>query len=196
MNYTDKILSMNEKILMKNHKHFFVILLIAAVVFAVLKYNEVSNSFILYGLLAIVIIDVLSMSFDIMRWNNEIYIVTTRRVIHASGVLNKKVMDSSLSKINDLILEQSLLGRIFNYGTIKIITAADEVINSLEHISKPLEFKQAMLNAKAEMEPIGSPTIPSTTAADMMDQLEQLRTRKMITDAEYEAKRKEILARM
>jgi uncharacterized membrane protein YdbT with pleckstrin-like domain len=135
---------------------------------------------------------------DILRWQNNEYIVTSRRVIHANGIFSKNILDSSLNKINDVILQQSMFGRIFNYGTIKILTATEEVINLLDRISKPIAFKHAMLEAKSLLEPIsGSPLIGQpTSATQLLEELDQLRARKMITDLEYEEKRKEILKRM
>lgn len=206
MNYTEKLLSANEKILMSTHKHLFkimaemfkefLIILVVVVVFVVLRYQGVEYPLVNIGLIAILLLALVSMAIDIIRWKSESYVVTNRRVIHARGILNKHVMDSSLSKINDVILQQSLFGRIFSYGTIKILTAADETINTLDHISKPVEFKQAMLNAKAEMEPIATPAPANKTATQLLDELEQLRSRKLVSEAEFEEKRKEILRRM
>src|SRR5262249_10166900 len=113
-------------------------------------------------------------------------------------MFSKNVLDSSLSKINDVILQQSFFGRMFGYGTIKILTASDEVINTLDRISNPVGFKQAMLNAKADLEPGSAAAVaaPARTATELLDELEQLRARKMVTDAEFEEKRKEIIKRM
>jgi len=207
MTYTEKLLSTNEKIKMTTHKHVFkvfsetfkelLILLTIIVVFVALKYNGLEYPIINLGLLVIFLLAMASMAIDIMRWKSESYVVTNRRVIHSKGILNKSVMDSSLSKINDVILEQSLLGRVFSFGTIKILTAANETINTLDHIAKPVEFKQAMLNAKGELEPIGTPAAsPLKTATQLLDELEQLRVRNLVSAAEFEEKRKEILKRM
>ncbi len=40
-------------------------------------------------------------------WWNEKYIVTNRRVIQIEGILDKHVIDSSLEKVNDVVLVQS-----------------------------------------------------------------------------------------
>ena len=59
-------------------------------------------------------------------WRNQEWLITTRRVMRAEGVLNKSVTDSSLEKINDARLDQSIFGRIFGFGTLDILTAAEE----------------------------------------------------------------------
>jgi hypothetical protein len=93
-----------------------------------------------------------------------------------------------------------MMGRMFNYGTIKILTATEEVINLLDHIRNPIGFKHAMLESKSLLEPTAAmafaASAPAATATQLLEELEQLRARKMISDAEYEEKRKEILRRM
>jgi uncharacterized membrane protein YdbT with pleckstrin-like domain len=209
MDYVEKLLSTNEKIIVRTHRHFFtvfgslfkelVILIACAVAFIYVRSWYTSDPFFFYiGIAVVALLAMASAFVDILRWQNNEYIVTSRRVIHANGIFSKNILDSSLNKINDVILQQSMLGRIFNYGTIKILTATEEVINLLDSISKPIVFKHAMLEAKSLLEPIaGSPLIGQpTSATQLLEELDQLRARKMITDLEYEEKRKEILKRM
>ena len=83
---------------------------------------------------------------------NEEFVVTTRRVLQLEGVVNKKVTDSSLEKINDAILTQSLFGRIFGYGDLDILTASEAGISRLRKLRDADDFKRAMLEAKHELE--------------------------------------------
>ena len=78
--------------------------------------------------------------------------LTNRRVIEVSGVLNKKSTDSSLEKINDAVLTQSIFGRIFGFGDLDILTASESGISRFRMLVQPVEFKRAMLDAKHEYE--------------------------------------------
>ena len=78
--------------------------------------------------------------------------LTNRRVIQVAGVLNKTSMDSSLEKINDARLSQSVFGRIFGFGDLEILTAADTGVDRFRMIRNPVGFKKAMLDAKHEYE--------------------------------------------
>ncbi len=206
MGYTEKLLGTNEKILNRTRRHPFTLLsgmfkelIILAVLItgyiAIQKWPDAPVFFpYVFGVLALV--TVLSMVGDFLRWHNEAFIVTTFRVLHVSGFLSKRILDSSLNKINDVILQQSWLGRIFGYGTIKILTASDEVINTLDRISNPIAFKQAMLNAKSELEPSAAFPGVQASSTQLLEELAQLKSRNMITEEEYQEKRKEILRRM
>ncbi len=207
MSYVENLLGTNEKILFKTRKHFFVLLgslmkellVLAALIAGLItiqRYAEPGFVWIKLALALIGIIVLISLGFDLLRWSSETFIVTSRRVIHASGVLSKNILDSSLNKINDVILDQSLTGRIFNYGSIKILTATEEVINSLTHISDPIDFKKAMLEAKAVLEPDIHSMTPVASPAQLIEELTRMKAKNLISEEEYTEKRKEILKRM
>lgn len=206
MGYTEKLLGANEKILNRTRRHPFTLLsatfkelIILAVLitgFVAIRQWQESPPFFPYVLAGLAVLTLLSMLGDLFRWHNEAFLVTTHRVLHVSGVFSKRILDSSLSKINDVILQQSWLGRIFGYGTIKILTASDEVINTLDRISNPIAFKQAMLNAKADLEPSAGIQTIQASSTQLLEELAQLKSRNMITEKEYQEKRKEILRRM
>lgn len=52
--------------------------------------------------------------------------VTSKRVIGKTGVVNTKAMDAALNKVQNVSVTQKLGGKIFNYGTVTINTAAGE----------------------------------------------------------------------
>jgi uncharacterized membrane protein YdbT with pleckstrin-like domain len=210
MAYIRHLLGSDEKVLISAKRHIFVLLghfvkelLVLGALIAgwIIIHGYSGPEFfwieVIIGGIALLLIG--SMLVDWLRWNNETFYITNRRVIQTSGVFNKRVLDSSISKINDVITEQSFFGRIFDYGTIKILTATEEVINSVDKIAHPLEFKKAMLGAKANLEPlIGSsqPVSNSSSSAQLLQELTQLKEQNLITEQEYQEKRKEILKRM
>src|SRR5262245_7008848 len=63
----------------------------------------------------LLLLPAVSLLRDLLIWRNRQYVVTNWRVIQIAGVFNKEVSDSSLEKVNDVKLEQSLLGRLFGY---------------------------------------------------------------------------------
>jgi uncharacterized membrane protein YdbT with pleckstrin-like domain len=206
MPYIEKLLGADETILIETRRHLFVLLtqlikefIILAVLIVGWVVIRAYDDFLWLeiALAAIAGLVVVSMLIDWIRWKNEAYFITNRRVIQTNGVFNKKTLDSSVSKINDVILEQSFFGRMFDYGTIKILTATEEVINRLDRIAGPLEFKKAMLGAKASLEPISAaPSQTHGSPAQLLEDLAQMKAKNLISEEEYNEKRKEILKRM
>lgn len=86
-------------------------------------------------------------------WRTQEFLVTNRRLVLAWGILNKSASDSSLEKINDAQLEISLLGRMLDYGTLKVLTAApmqgSDYLDRLDHAKA---FKKVMMTAKHELQ--------------------------------------------
>ena len=87
-----------------------------------------------------------------LRWTRQEYVVTNRRVIKAEGIISKQSGDSSLEKINDAVLRESLLGRVLGFGDLEILTAAESSVDTFEMLRRPKDFKKAMLNAKYALE--------------------------------------------
>src|SRR5262245_15549395 len=87
-----------------------------------------------------------------LRYVNQEYVLTNRRVIQVEGVFNRSSTDSSLEKINDAVLTQSLFGRMFDFGDLTVLTASESAIDKMKMIRNPIGFKKAMLEAKHEAE--------------------------------------------
>ncbi len=87
-----------------------------------------------------------------LRYVNQEYVLTNRRVIQVSGVLNRKSTDSSLEKINDAMLKQSFFGRMLDYGDLTVLTASESGIDAMKMLRSPIEFKKRMLDAKHTFE--------------------------------------------
>lgn len=61
-----------------------------------------------------------------VRFKNIELAVTTKRVIGKVGVANTQALDAPLNKIQNVSVTQPFFGKIFNYGTVQINTAAGE----------------------------------------------------------------------
>lgn len=204
--YIRSFLGEKEKILLVTRQHWF--LLFWSILFEIIVIITFSaavgtlitlvNPLFTFGFL-LLIIPIISLIRDIMIFQRRQYIVTNRRVIQISGVFNKNVTDSSLEKVNDVKLVQSFWGRIFNYGHIEILTASELGANQFRYIGDPIEFKTAMLNAKERMpldESFQQIQSPVKTIPQLINELDQLRQKRIVTEAEFIEKKKELLAKM
>ena len=203
-NYLEGLLGENEQIILATHQHWFVLfgkiflelLLIVIIIVAVLSTYTI-YPFAFYGIF-LVVVPMLGMLNDILVWRNKAYIVTNRRVIQISGVFNKDVVDSSLEKVNDVKMSQSFLGRVFGYGDIEILTASELGVNLFHEINEPVEFKQAMLNAKERMgyDEVGGDARPQTDIPTLIARLDDLRKKGIVSEAEFQEKKAELLGKM
>jgi len=158
--YLQKLLGQDEKVLRVARQHWTlligqvlpeVLLFIAIIVLTSIVWAQwlPGNATALGYLL--LILPAISLLWDVLRWSHHQVVVTTRRVIQITGVFNKSVVDSSLEKVNDVKMDQSFWGRIFGFGDIEILTASEYGVNRFPHISDPVGFKTALVNAKGIM---------------------------------------------
>jgi hypothetical protein len=172
MSYVENHLSRNEQIVYASRQHWFAVIARAWVWIAVAilalalslwigSNDPVLDNEMIDGILTVLAVGGLLgavgyLGFVLWDWRNQEWVITTYRVIRAEGVLNKSVSDSNLEKINDARLDQSMFGRLFGFGTLDILTAAEEAggsnIADFPMIAEPVAFKKAMFDQKQAME--------------------------------------------
>ena len=69
--------------------------------------------------------------------------VTNKRIIGKVGVLSKSTMDAPLNKIQNVSVQQPFFGKLFNYGSVNIDTAAGKY--SFDAIKNIEGFKNTVL---------------------------------------------------
>jgi len=134
-----------------------------------------------------------------LRWWNEEYLVTNRRVIQAEGIINKRVIDSSLEKVNDVVLSQSWVGRFMDFGDVDIMTASEMGVNNLSTIRHPLIFKTEMMAQKEALgldEYRGARQEAKGQIPDLISSLERLWREGVLTDEEFKQKKAQLLERV
>ncbi len=150
--------------------------------------------------LILLLVPILGGLRDFLIWWNREYLITNRRVIQISGVVNKDVIDSSLEKVNDVKLDQSFLGRLLNFGDVEILTASELGANLFRRIADPVHFKTVMLNAKEELERGIEYAAPHAEHTDdipaLIAELDELRRKGVLTEAEFQTKKNQLLGKI
>jgi len=74
------------------------------------------------------------------------FAVTSRRVIIKVGLISRRTVELKLEKIESIGVDQSILGRIFGYGTI-VVNGTGGTHEPFRGIARPLEFRKAVHEA-------------------------------------------------
>jgi uncharacterized membrane protein YdbT with pleckstrin-like domain len=146
----------------------------------------------------LLLLPLLGMLGNVLVWTSRQYIVTDWRVIQISGVFSKEVTDSSLEKVNDVKLEQSLGGRLLDYGDLEILTASELGVNRFTRVGQPVRLKTAMLNAKEKLEH-GQTELGHRSEVDIagpIEQLDNLREQGLLTEKEFQQQKGQVLAKL
>lgn len=142
---------------------------------------------------ALVIAGIILVKNLVLRSNE--HVLTNRRMIQQTGILNKRSMDAPLDKVNNVEHWQTVWGRILGYGDVEIDTASEHGATRFRHIRRPLELKGAIVAAteayrSRRFAPV-APTLPS--GADRIRQLKALLDDGLISAEEFEMKRRQLL---
>jgi hypothetical protein len=216
MGYLESLMGEKEKIVLRERQHWLVIVprvvlwgAVSVFIFLVTAVLTVATP---VDGLALVLLLVLVYPFwrvivDVLNWWNERYVITNRRVIQLEGTINKHSIDSSLEKVNDVVLIQSAMGRMLNYGDVQILTASEIGANLFQRISHPVRFKTEMLNQKEGLSQLDifegkagrilSEEAPSKgDIPELIAELDELRKKGIITEEEFHDKKKALLERL
>jgi len=88
------------------------------------------------------------------RWTTEIA-VTDRRIIYKIGFIRRRTIEMHLDKVESVDVEQTILGRIFNYGDI-IIRGVGVGIEPFTSVDSPIAFRNHVT-----AEPLPSASAPA-----------------------------------
>lgn len=77
----------------------------------------------------------------ITRQTTSEFVITNKRIIIKTGFISRKTLEMNLNKIESVNVDQGILGRIFDYGTITIIGVGGTK-ESFPDISMPLLFRR------------------------------------------------------
>lgn len=150
MSYVDSTLLPGEQVTFRTHLHWVIfarsvaILLIGVLIFAFAVHGALA---MLGGVVALVGL-VLWVFAYIHRRTSE-FAVTNKRVIVKVGVLQRRTIEMLLRQVEALEVSQTILGRIFDYGTLLIIGSGG-TREPFQRISAPLEFRRAAQAASTQ----------------------------------------------
>ena len=183
MRYADTLLTEGEQVIMRTRQHWLalisraraavglwllgILIIVAIVVFNI--QDRALRDILSLAVIVLFLLGLIIFLYRLWHWWAQDYMITNRRLLKVTGILNKRSGDSSLEKINDAILIQSLWGRMFNFGDLEILTAADMANDRYYMLNSPKEFKKTMLTAKHQLETeyqYGRAPTPPFRAAD------------------------------
>jgi uncharacterized membrane protein YdbT with pleckstrin-like domain len=139
MGYIESHLLPDEQIIFRARLHWLVFgkALLAAAVAVVLLWVEPIAAAVTAVIAVILVLPAL-----IARKTSE-FGVTTKRVIVKVGLVRRRTIELLLRQVEAISVEQSITGRVFNYGSITL-TGTGGVREVFDNIGRPLEFRRAI----------------------------------------------------
>jgi len=95
---------------------------------------------------------VAALYFAYWEWfrRRDIWAVTNLRVVDEMGIFRRYSKESPLDKINNLSYDQSIPGRILNFGKVEIQTAAEDGATIYRNVARPKQLKETIAHYRDE----------------------------------------------
>ena len=78
------------------------------------------------------------LAYRVWVWSQDYFIVTSRRMLLATGVITRKVAMMPLVKVTDMSFQRSSLGRLLGYGEFILESAGqDQALRVVDHLPYP-----------------------------------------------------------
>ena len=149
--YIDEILQPGERVLYSTNAHWSFYLpaiaaWIVAIVFLVLSRMVGTDVLMLICLAFAAVVGLAALYWTATawfhRWTTETD-VTNMRIVHKTGFIKRRTFEMSLDKVESVDVNQSILGRIMNYGNVTIM-GVGEGKETISTIASPLAFRNAI----------------------------------------------------
>jgi uncharacterized membrane protein YdbT with pleckstrin-like domain len=146
--YIDDILQPGEKVLYSTNAHWIfywpaIVAWIVAAVLLVLSRATITDGIVLLCLAGSGVVALAALYWTVTawfhRWTTETD-VTNLRVVHKTGFIKRRTFEMSLDKVESVDVNQSILGRILNYGDVTIL-GVGEGKETIRTIASPLAFR-------------------------------------------------------
>jgi membrane protein YdbS with pleckstrin-like domain len=94
-----------------------------------------------YGILVLVILVIcllFYLAFKTWEWSEDYFVVTSDRMLQASGVFTRKIAMMPLVKVTDMSFQRSTLGRMLGFGEFILESAGqDQALRNIDHVPYP-----------------------------------------------------------
>jgi uncharacterized membrane protein YdbT with pleckstrin-like domain len=143
-----------------------------------------------------------------LNWTFTHFVVTSSRVIFRTGVLAKHGVEIPMDRIANINFNQSMFERVIGAGDLEIESAGKDGQTKFDDVWHPDAvqqelYRQMELHAKTRAgwnagtaAPAPGPAARAPSVPEQLQQLADLRDRGVLTAAEFEAKKAQLLERM
>jgi len=149
--YIDEILQPGEKVLYSTNAHWMFYLpamaaWVVALVLLILSRSTTTEGVVLLCLSASAVVALAALYWSAKawfhRWTTETD-VTNLRVVHKTGFIKRRTFEMSLDKVESVDVNQSILGRLLNYGDVTV-RGVGEGFETIKTIASPLAFRNSI----------------------------------------------------
>jgi uncharacterized membrane protein YdbT with pleckstrin-like domain len=199
-----KLLNDNEDIVLDLRPHWWflsgpiatVVLTVALTVFVAAI--DLGTAFLIASLVPM-LVALVWLLIRFLRWTTTNFVVTTDRLIFRSGVLSKHGREIPLERVNDITFNATLFERMIGAGDLVIESAGERGQQMFTDIPRPMQVQNEVyrqIEAAQQRDADRMAGRRELSVPEQLEKLDELRQRGVISQAEFDTKKSQLLDRM
>jgi uncharacterized membrane protein YdbT with pleckstrin-like domain len=222
VSFPTKLLNDGEEIVLDLRPHWLQLFwpataVVVTAVVAVVINISVDIPALLYVCVALVAVSVIWLLLRYARWTTTSFVVTSHRLVYRHGVLAKQGREIPLDRLNDISFHQSIFERMIGAGDLGIESASRDGAETFNDVRKPSNVQneiyrqmeghtqrtyggvQAVNQATQAAQAAAASAAGTSSEKSIPEQLralDELRQQGVLTQAEFDAKKAQLLERM
>ncbi len=204
MAFPKKYLNDDEEIILDLRPHWFflfgpAVALIAALALAIWVSQAVDSDFALFPALALAVVALVFFLTRYVQWLTTDFVLTTDRLIYRKGVLSRQGREIPLERLNDVSYQQSLFQRLLGAGDLLVESGGERGQSQFGSFAHPQDTQNEIhraIEAAAARDADRMAGRRELSPLEQLEKLEELRQRGVISQAEFEVKKANLLDRL
>lgn len=199
-----KLLNENEQVVLDLRPHWWFLvgpvfwLVVAVAATVAVAALDLPDPVFLAGL-AVVVAMLLWVGVRVLRWLTTNFVLTTDRLIFRKGVVAKHGKEIPLERINDISFSQRVFERLLGAGDLMIESGGERGQQNFTDIPRPARvqneiYRQIELAAGRDADRMAGRR--ELSIPEQLEKLDELRQRGVISQAEFDVKKQQLLDRM
>jgi uncharacterized membrane protein YdbT with pleckstrin-like domain len=202
-----RLLNDNEDIVLDLHPHWVFLARPAAALVASLALVTVvatgvgtgGDNVAVLAAAALAVVAMLWFAGRYLKWLTTYFVVTTDRLIYRTGVVAKHGREIPLERVNDIGFHQTVLQRLLGAGDLQIESAGERGQDPFTAVAHPAEVQNEIYRQMERAQGRAADRSAGRRELSIPEQLEkldELRQRGIISEAEFQVKKTQLLDRL
>ena len=157
------------------------------------------NGWLSWASIVLPVLALLWFVWTYITWRTTNFVVTTDRLIFRQGVVAKKGKEIPLERINDISFNQTIFERLIGAGDLLIESGGEQGQQRFSDIRKPFEVQNLIYKSIEQSKARDMDRMAGRRELSLPEQIEKLddlRQKGVITQADFEAKKAQLLDKM
>ncbi len=204
MPFPRKLLNEDEEVVLDLRPHVWTmagpaLALVLAIAAAIYVATRSDKGYVRIPFLALVLVALVWFLARLARWATTNLVVTSDRLIIRTGVIAKRGREIPLERINDITVTQRLFERILGAGDLMIESGGERGQEPFHNCPNPARVQNEIyrqMEANDDRQAERRETHRELSPLEQLERLDELRVRGVISQAEFDVKKSQLLDRM